>query len=375
MAELSFNDDEVKKYQYFYENITGIRLCDPINLQCNVAVPFYDRKFLEKFIELGWEINSPNEGGLTLLSKAAERDDLHRLELLIDLGMELLIENKWGEAAIKTATANNSYIVLDRLNKYKAEVINTSLHAVCANDNFKRVKQLVEEEGADVNARDSLGNRPLHYACARGSLKVVNYLLEKGTVVDCVNLNGNSPLYEACTSIFNRIEIVKRLLQLNPDMKYVDQENNTLLHISIIMGRYEIAELLLDHFETVGQLNHFKESALHLAACYAPTSLIGKLIEKGADVNGKDSEGRTPLHRAVKTNTSQSVELLLCKGADANALDKNMETPIFIAIKRTPGLPFIKALVHHGADLNVKDSNGKTSLEIAFETSELEKAK
>lgn len=52
-----------------------------------------------------------------------------------------------------------------------------------------------------------------------------------------------------------------------------------------------------------------------------------------------------------------------------------METSIFIAIKRTPGLPFIKALVHHGADLNVKDSNGKTALEIAFETSELEKAK
>ena len=79
------------------------------------------------------------------------------------------------------------------------------------------------------------------------------------------------------------------------------------------MGRYEIAELLLDYFEAVDQLNHFKESALHLAACYAPTLLIGKLIEKGADVNGKDSEGRTPLHRAVKTNTSQSVELLLCK--------------------------------------------------------------
>lgn len=224
MTELGFNDDEVKKYQYFYEDITGTTLCDPNNLQCTVTVPFYDRKFLEKFIELGWDINSPNDGGLTLLSKAAERDDLHRLEILIDLGMELLNENKWGEAAIKTATANKSYIVLDRLNKYKAEVINTSLHAVCANDNFKRVKQLVEEEGADVNARDSLGNRPLHYACSRASLRVVNYLLEKGAVVDCVNLKGRSPIYEACTSIFNRIEIVKRLLQLNPDMKYVDQE-------------------------------------------------------------------------------------------------------------------------------------------------------
>ena len=88
---------------------------------------------------------------------------------------------------------------------------------------------------------------------------------------------------------------------------------------------------------TVDRLNHFKESALHLATCYASTSLIGKLIEKGADVNGKDSEGRTPLHRAVKTNTSQSVELLLCKGADANALDKNMETPIFIAHQTNSG--------------------------------------
>lgn len=144
MNELGYNDDKVKKYQNFYENISGIRLCDPNYLQCNIAVPFYDRKFLEKFIELGWDINSPNDGGKTLLLKAAERDDLHRLELLIDLGMDLGNENKWGEDAIKTAKTNNSYIVLERLKKHKFEVINTSLHAVCANDTFKQVKLLVE---------------------------------------------------------------------------------------------------------------------------------------------------------------------------------------------------------------------------------------
>lgn len=42
------------------------------------------------------------------------------------------------------------------------------------------VKYLVEEIGADVNARDSDGFTPLHHAAARGDNEMIHYLLSKG---------------------------------------------------------------------------------------------------------------------------------------------------------------------------------------------------
>ena len=54
------------------------------------------------------------------------------------------------------------------------------------------VKYLVEELGADVNARDFNGYNPVHHAAARGDNQLIQYLLSKGADVTAVSRKGQT---------------------------------------------------------------------------------------------------------------------------------------------------------------------------------------
>src|SRR5262249_34666571 len=54
------------------------------------------------------------------------------------------------------------------------------------------VKYLVEELGADVNARDNDGYTPLHHAAARGDNDMILYLVSKGADVTAIARSGQT---------------------------------------------------------------------------------------------------------------------------------------------------------------------------------------
>ena len=54
------------------------------------------------------------------------------------------------------------------------------------------VKYLVEELGADVNARDFNGYNPVHHAAARGDNQLIEYLVSKGADVSAVSRKGQT---------------------------------------------------------------------------------------------------------------------------------------------------------------------------------------
>jgi len=56
------------------------------------------------------------------------------------------------------------------------------------------VKFLVDDLGADVNAADGWGYRPLHYAAVRGDNELVRYLVSKGADVTVLSRLGQSPV-------------------------------------------------------------------------------------------------------------------------------------------------------------------------------------
>ena len=67
-----------------------------------------------------------------------------------------------------------------------------NIHRVVPDGWLPAVKFLVEELGADVNARDANGYNAVHHAAARGDNEVILYLVEKGADVMAVSRSGQT---------------------------------------------------------------------------------------------------------------------------------------------------------------------------------------
>lgn len=72
---------------------------------------------------------------------------------------------------------------------------------------------------------------------------------------------------------------------------------------------------------------------LQIAINKKHTEIIQLLLDKGADVNIKDKQGRGPIHLAVVTGQKDIVEKLIAKGADINAIDGRAENALTLARK------------------------------------------
>ena len=79
------------------------------------------------------------------------------------------------------------------------------------------VKYLLEELGADVNARDANGYSPLHHAAARGDNEMILYLMEQGADVTVVSRRGqttadmaNGPV-QRIQPFLETVELLERL--------------------------------------------------------------------------------------------------------------------------------------------------------------------
>lgn len=73
---------------------------------------------------------------------------------------------------------------------------------------------------------------------------------------------------------------------------------------------------------------------LHHAAIRGNTDGVKLLLDKGADVNGRNAVGGTPLMVAAQEAQKDTMLLLLDKGADAKAATKNGKSATDFAVKR-----------------------------------------
>jgi hypothetical protein len=90
---------------------------------------------------------------------------------------------------------------------------------------------------------------------------------------------------------------------------------------------------------------------VHTAALKGQAKILEILLNKGADINGLDSTGRTPLHCAVEGSRMDTVKLLVDRGADVSRLDAKGTSPLQMAVEK--GMEDAVVLfIEKGADPN-----------------------
>ncbi|XP_059141179.1 putative ankyrin repeat protein RF_0381 [Physella acuta] len=263
---------------------------------------------------------------------------------------------------------------------------NTCLHAAakfCGNSNL----QLFVAYEAEVNVQNAKGETPLMKACRRGNVEAVRYLLFVGADVMLVNENRDTALHHAVISARreNHVkmvvsttnayvksktsDIVEMLVGLGiniharnreADINIRNNRGETALHR---VYDVEIARALLDRgaemiISTEGQ------TALMYAATSDNFELVQLLIERGANINVQDNEGRNCLMKALRRCRQFNYDILkflIMSGTDVNASDKTGQTACMLAVINDCFV-IVTTLRMFGADLNKVDKENRSAL-------------
>lgn len=131
---------------------------------------------------------------------------------------------------------------------------------------------------------------------------------------------------------------------------------------------------LLDKGADVNARDEDGKTALHHANFYYRSPLIMfMLLDRGADVNAKDENGWTPLLWASYWGTTNQVEILLENGADVNAKTSEGSTALHWASYWVK-IETVELLLKKGADVNAINSNGVNAADFAETSTDPEKA-
>ncbi|WP_419241414.1 ankyrin repeat domain-containing protein [Cardinium endosymbiont of Nabis limbatus] len=178
---------------------------------------------------------------------------------------------------------------------------------------LEKVKERLAQ-GADPNAPDVYGRRPLDWACfydRKGD--IIKALLEGGAKIDAKDMDDWIALdwaYHAPNLNLSAIrKVIQKAIALNM-LKLRGYDGKTLLHF---------AAVLKDEKDSKDEKSD---------------KIVEQLLRLGLDPNAKDRNGCTPLHYAVQNKDANKdankdvVGILLHAGADIEKKDNERKTPL-----------------------------------------------
>jgi uncharacterized protein len=190
---------------------------------------------------------------------------------------------------------------------------------------------------------------PLHCACLFNRRDLMALLLSSSPPGDptAVDGSGSTPLHYAPDG-----EWAKTLISSGADVECPSSDESPLLS-ACVDGRTDVVRVLLDHGADISRRSSNGCSCLHLIPLPAKhMELLNVLLDAGADVNARNDRGGTALHHAVRCGASDAVSVLVDRGAVIDAVDNHGQIPLCIAF-RMNHLSTGKRLAECGADVTL----------------------
>jgi ankyrin repeat protein len=265
------------------------------------------------------------------------------IRLLVDSGVDINARDGMDRTPLWLATLQRDEHIFWTLVDCGADTattwnggMTTLLHTAAMSDCSDNILELLISQGLDINAADSDGSTPLHYAAQRCNVDAIKCLVKNGADIHARTKGGHTPLLSFVAKVCRRgpqgsksAPTFRALFECGAQIEAKDDHGETALHLAArLVWHPEMAELLV--------------------------------VEFGADVSARNSGGWTPLHRASAAQVYVLIPLLLRHGADIHARTNKGETALHTSILSYTQPMTIQLLVDNGADIHAQDGNGKS---------------
>jgi len=272
----------------------------------------------------------------------------------------------------------------------KGAGLNTPLSWAAFHGHLELVQYLVNQ-GADIEAQNGDGCRPLHAVAINNHKEIARYIIEEGAVIEATCWRfGTTPLDTAAHDGSPDVLqfLISRGANVDTDASFPP------LHYVAGAGFASLVDLMLAKGAPVNEADPNGKTPLHYAAAAGyqsqgeqmarkiyvaprheasidpekwprePLLVVESLLASGADVNAKSGFAETPLHVAAEAGRPEIARLLLRHGAQPNARERYELTPLFFAVKHGRE-SMVRLLLEHGADVNAAHRLGWTPLSEA----------
>jgi len=221
----------------------------------------------------------------------------------------------------------------------------TLLHEAVQSDNKLTVKALLRN-GINKNKKSTAGLTALFYA---HSVEMFKLLVDNDVGnIKYIDNDGNSLLH--LKSIPINIDVIEYLAD-KIDVNIKNKAGDTAFsNIAVMSSRFGFENLkpLLEAGAMINEKNGSGFQAIHYGAIQDPKMFFW-LVEQGADINGVTTERRfTNLFLAARNNNIEVVKYLLSEHVDVNYINQQGETALNTAIENKHQ-EVIKLLEDNGA--------------------------
>jgi ankyrin repeat protein len=253
------------------------------------------------------DVNARSKGGFTPLLFAARAGDVDSARLLLSAGAR--VDEVSGDGETPMLVASASLEAISRMD-YRLSP---------APSGHEALAMLLLERGATPRAADQYGRTVLHFAVETRKMALARALLTTGAdpnariakslpyrradYVSRAGHRGATPFWLAAMAA--DVEFMKLLLEGRADPKMPSANGTSPFMVAAGLGQtdsrmplesqmLEAVKFVLTLDSNVNGVNAVGQTAVHGAASVSADNIIKFLAERGAKVNIKDKQGRTP---------------------------------------------------------------------------------
>jgi ankyrin repeat protein len=255
-------------------------------------------------------------------------DDEANMEYLASIVTKSSVSDQNRVLHMATAHGKQAYVVF-MLNMGvnvdgKDEFGRTALFTATVTGNISLMSKFIDY-GANMLIKDKKGMTPLHWAIMKEQLPAVDFLWDKGGIVD----SGLLLQFATERKKYAELEMMlKKGINNNNMMTSIfvddkDENGRTSLFTAALMGNVEAITLLLHYGADVAARDKDKMTSLHWAASQTNLEAVEILFNNNADIEAKDKERRSPLHVATASDNVHMFRHLIRMGASMWAEDQH----------------------------------------------------